>query len=43
MISKIRLYNTIILEIIKRHYTPEIEYFEFNRSEIKEVATFCQF
>lgn len=38
MISKTKLYNTIIVEIFKRHYIPGNEYFEFNRSEIREVA-----
>jgi hypothetical protein len=36
--NKVGMYSQIILQIFRNHYTAELNYFEFNRSEIKEVA-----
>ena len=36
--KKSRIYSTIILEIFRRHYTPDSDNFEFERSEIEAVA-----
>lgn len=36
--SNAETYNTVIVEIFRRHYQPGIIYFEFNHSEIEEVV-----
>jgi hypothetical protein len=37
-VSKERIYNTVILEIFRQHYTPGIEQFEFPRSQLEAVG-----
>lgn len=38
IMKKFRIYSRIILEIFRKHYTPNADQLEFERSEIEEVA-----
>lgn len=36
--NKETIYNAVITGIFTRHYQPGLDYFEFNRSELTEIA-----